>query len=134
MREAKLQQEIEVVGDDRVGVVADVSRLLGDMGINLLSVSVYTESDRARIRLVTTSQTYAREALLDAGFAIEERDVVVVEMPHHPGFLSRITEALARKGIAIFDLHASVSEDAHTGVVVFTCSNNLHAAQLLRGR
>jgi hypothetical protein len=134
MRGVSLQQEIVIRTEDRVGVLADVSRLLADMGINLLAVCVDVNGEDARVRLVTSSQSYAREALCAAGFHVEERDVVVIELPHHPGFLCRVSEALARKGITIEDLYATVSDDAPTGVVVFACSNNSWAIQLLHGR
>ncbi len=134
MVEARLVREIVVEHVDRIGVVADISRLLGDMGINLSAVSAAVDGDAVRIGLITSSQSYARDALRDAGYTIRERDVIVVELPHHPGFLCRITEALARRELTITELYATVPDDGDTGLVVFTCSNNLHAVQLLRGK
>jgi hypothetical protein len=57
----------------------------------------------------------------------------MLTLPHHPGFLRRASEALARKDISIDDLHVSVPEEGKAGVVVLTCSNNAHAIQILRG-
>ena len=133
MRHARLQSEIMIHTEDRVGVLAQITRLLGDMGINLLSVLVRTTEDEAMIHLVTTSQTYALDALQSAGFRVDERDVVVVELPHRAGFLSRVAEALARKDIAVTELYATMADAASTGVVVFTCSNNSRAVQMMRG-
>jgi hypothetical protein len=134
VNEARLLKEIVVEDADRVGVLANISRLLSDMGINLLSVYVSVAEERAEIHLVTVSQTYALDALREAGFTVEEREVVLIELPHHPGFLCRITEALARREITIHQLYATVPDGGTTGLVVLTCSNNLHALQLLRGR
>ncbi|MCX6100185.1 MAG: ACT domain-containing protein [Candidatus Bipolaricaulota bacterium] len=133
MREARLVQEIVIEDVDRVGVVADISRLLGDMGINLSAVSAAVDGESVRIHLITSSQSYARDALRDAGYTVRERDVIAMELPHHPGFLCRITEALARRNLTITELYATVPEDGDTGLVVFSCPNNLHALQLLRG-
>ncbi len=134
MLDAQLRREIVVKTENRTGLLAEISRLLGDMGINLLSIALDVVDEIAVIRLLATSQSYAREALKDAGFSVEERDVVVVELPHHPGFLCRVSEALARKEISLVDLHATVSEEGSTGVVVFSCSDNGRAVQMLRGR
>jgi len=133
VREAKLVQEIVIEDVDRIGVVADISRLLGDMGISLSAVTANVEGDSVRIHLITSSQSYARDALRDAGYTVRERDVLTIELPHHPGFLCRITEALARRELTITELYATVPEDGETGLVVFSCSNNLYALQLLRG-
>jgi len=134
MLDAHLRSEIVLTTENRTGVLAEIGRLLGDMGISLLSIALETTEETAVIRLLTSSQSYAREALRDAGYEIEERDVVVVELPHHPGFLCRVSEALARKDVSLIDLHATVSEEGSTGVVVFSCSNNGRAVQMLRGR
>jgi hypothetical protein len=132
--DAQLRCEIVLTTENRTGLLAEISRLLGDMGINLLSIALDTTEETAVIRLLATSQSYARDALREAGFSVEERDVVVVELPHHPGFLCRVSEALARKEISLVDLHATVSEEGSTGVVVFSCSDNGRAVQMLRGR
>lgn len=134
MREAKLVREIVIEGVDRIGVVADISRLLGDMGINLSAVSASVDEGAVRIRLITSSQSYARDALRGAGYSVSERDVLAIELPHHPGFLCRITEALARRDLTITELYATVPEEGGVGLVVFSCSNNVYALQLLRGR
>jgi len=134
MVDVRLQTELVVETEDRVGVVAEISRLLADMGINLLSIMVRTEEDRALVHLVTTSQTHAHEALRKACFEVREREVVLVELPHHPGFLSKVSEALARKGLAVDELYATVPESGSIGVVVLLCPDIRGAVQLLRGR
>lgn len=133
MVDARLQQEIVLRSEDRVDVLADITRVLSDMGINLLSVRLESSAGEAIVYLLTSSQSYAVQALRDAGFEIAERDVVLLALPHHPGFLRRTSEALARKDISISDLHASVPDEGKVGVVVLTCSNNAHAIQILRG-
>ena len=133
MIDARLQQEIILRSEDRIGVLAEIACVLSDMGINLLSVRLHADEGEAIVHLLTNSQSYAIEALRDAGFETTERDVVLLALPHHPGFLRRTSEALARKGISINDLHVSVPEQGKVGVVVFTCSNNAHAIQILRG-
>ena len=133
MIDARLQQEILLRSEDRPGVLADITSVLGDMGINVLSVRLRCVEDEAIVHLLTNSQSYAYEALRGAGFEIMERDVIVLTLPHYPGFLRRTSEALARKDITINDLHVSVPEEGKVGVVVLTCSNNAHAIQILRG-
>jgi len=114
--------------------LAVATRMLYEMGINVLSVDVSTCDESVEIHLLTNSQSYAFETLRDAGYEVEERDIVIIELPHHPGFLCRVCEALARKDVSVIDLHAAVPETGSKGVVVLTTSNNAHAVQILRGR
>jgi len=134
MVEVRLRQEIVIETEDRVGIVADVCRLLGDMGINLLSIVVRTGEETACLHLLTDCQSHAAEALRTAGYAVEERDVILMEIPHHPGFLSRMSQALARREITIEELYATVPEQSPTGLVVLRCTDNRNAVLLLRGR
>ncbi len=134
MREIRLLQEIIVTARNEIGALARVIRILADMGINILSVVVDTDQSETTIHLITSSQSFARDALRKADFVVEERDMLIVELPHHPGFLCRVSEALARKDISIEELYATVPQDGRTGLVVFTCSNNQQALQLLRRR
>ena len=138
MVEVQLRQEIVIETEDRVGIVADVSRLLGDMGISLLSIVVHTGiragEETARLHLLTDCQSHAADALRIAGYSVEERDVILMEIPHHPGFLSRMSQALARREITIEELYATVPDESSTGVVVLRCTDNRNAVLLLRGR
>jgi hypothetical protein len=132
MRDIRMQQEIIVRTTNEIGSLARIIRILSDMGINLLSTVVKTDGEETSIHLVTNSQTFARDALRKADFTVEERDILVVELPHHPGFLCRVSEALARKEIAIDELYATVPYNGRTGLVVLCCSDNDRALQALR--
>jgi hypothetical protein len=134
MVEVQLQREIVVEAEDRVGIVADVSRLLGDMGIDLRSIVVRALDETAQIHLLADCHSHALKALRGAGFSVSERDVILMEIRHHPGFLGRIVQALARKGVTIEELYATVPEESQSGLVVFRCSDNRSAVLLLRGR
>ena len=132
MIEAQLQQEIVVRSENRAGVLASMTRILSEMGINILAVRLYSTDTDTVVHVLTNSQTYAADALQGAGFEVAERDVILLQLPHHPGFLRRASEALARKEIVIHDLHISVPLEGKVGIVVLTTSNNAHAIQLLR--
>lgn len=132
MRGARLQRELVIRAENRVGLLGDITRLLSDMGISLVAVAVRAEDREATLYLLTNAQLFARDALRRAGFSVEEREVVVLELPHHPGFLCRVAEALARKGLDLQELYATVSEGSAKSLVVFTTSHNSKAVQMLR--
>jgi len=134
MIDARLQKELVIRTENRVGLIADISRLLGDMGINFSAVSVEAANSGAVLYLISNSQLYARDALRDAGFQVAEREVVILELPNRPGELCRVTAALARKDIDIEELYATATTGSAKALVVLTCSNNGKAVLMLRGR
>lgn len=132
MREATMGRELVLFTANRVGVLANIARALAEQGINILAVAVMVHGDHAELHLVPDAPTYALDALRKAEFEVEEREVVVVELPHRAGFLRRITEVLARQGLDIRYLYASASDASQSAVVVFSCTNNGKAVLLLR--
>lgn len=132
MRDATVGKELVIVTGNRVGVLASIARVLAEQGINILAVAVFVQDEVAELHLVPDAPSYALEALRKAEFEVQERDIVLVELPHRAGFLRRITEVLARQGLDIRYLYASAFEAGGSSLVVFTCSNNGKAVQLLR--
>ncbi|MEA1871317.1 MAG: ACT domain-containing protein [Candidatus Bipolaricaulota bacterium] len=133
MRGARLQRELIIRTDNRIGLLGEIARLLSDMGISIVSISVRTENGTATLHLLTVAHLFARDALRKAGFLVEEREVIVLDLPHHPGFLCKVAEALARKDLDLQELHATVSEGSTKSLVVFTTSHNNKAVQMLCG-
>jgi len=134
MIEARLQKELLIETENRVGLIADISRLLGDMGINFNAISVEAANSGAVLHLISNSQLYARDALRDAGFQVSEREVVILELPNRPGELCRVTAALARKEIDIEELYVTAPDASAKALVVLSCSHNGKAVLMLRGR
>lgn len=132
-REARLEQEIVIQADDQVGLLAQITTLLGDMGISVFGIAVRTENGEANLHLLTSAQTHARDALRSAGYLVKERDVITLELPNHPGFLCRVAAALARKDLALTEMYATTLEESGKTLLVFTTSQNDKAVQVLRG-
>ncbi len=134
MRGATVGRELVVLTENRVGILANVARVLAEQGINILAVAVIVHDEQAELHLVPDAPNYALDALRKAEFDVEEREIVLVELPHRAGFLRRITEVLARQGLDIRYLYASALETGQSSLVVFSCTNNGKAVTLLRER
>jgi len=132
MREATIARELVVHAENRVGILANIARLLSDQGINILGVAVIVQENQAELHLMVDAPNYALTALRKADWTVEEREVVVLELPHRPGFLRRITEALARQNLDIQYLYASAPTGAQASLVVLSCTHNGKAVHLLR--
>ena len=79
------------------------------------------------IRLVTDNNLRASELLNASGYMAEEENVIVAELPHKPGILKRITQALASEEIDIRHLYATALAEQEKCLVVLHTSNDKHA-------
>lgn len=56
-----------------------------------------------------------------------EEDVILIEMPHKPGMLKRITQALASEEIDLRHLYATALTGQEKCLVILRTSNDNHA-------
>lgn len=134
VRGAVLMRELVIRTPNRVGLLADIAALLAEKGINILAIHVSARGEEAEVHLLTEAQLYARKALEEAEYPVEQEEVVLLELPHRPGFLRRVTETLRRNGLDIQYLYATAPEWSGKCLVVLSCDNNGKALELLRER
>ena len=102
LKSAQLGKEIVVTVMNKIGVLADMSKILADHGINIEAVAGYAVNVDAIIMLVTDDNLRAMDALKKAGYKdIKEKTVIILELENKPGVLRKITEKLASADIDI---------------------------------
>lgn len=131
MLKAKHGKEIVVKVTNRIGVLADLSRIVAEKGINILAASAWAQGDTGLIRLVTDDNLRAGDALRKNSYQPQEVDVVLTEVPHKPGMMRHIAETLAKKDIDLHHLYASAIADETKCLIVFSSADNDRAVVLL---
>ena len=107
-------KSITVLADDRVGLLADISYLLGKAKINIESISVDVVAKKAVISLTLKDADKAKVVLENAGFKVSESNSIVVKLVDKPGELSRITAILAEDGINMENAHIVSRDGSNT--------------------
>ena len=111
MIKARMAKEAIVRMNNRMGVLAQVTKSLADMGINIEAVIATVEGTDAVIRMVTGDHQRTVDALRDQRLEVQEAKVVVAEVEHRPGLLREITEKLARQHIDLSYLYGTAAGD-----------------------
>lgn len=132
MTKARMAQEAEVRMPNRVGALAEVSKIIADKGIDILAVVAWSEGEDAVIRMVTSDHLRAMDAFRAHDLKPNESRIVITEVPHKPGMLRHITELLAKEKIDLAYLYATAA-DHDKSLVALASSNNDHAVVLLNG-
>lgn len=131
MLKARPAKELVLKVRNEIGLLAGISKLIADKGINILAACAWVEGDNAGIRLLTADNLRVADALRAKNFSPREADVVLVETPHKPGLLKHLTEKLSQAGIDIHHLYASATAEQDKCLIVFACANNDRAIVLL---
>lgn len=133
MLRARIAKEVVVRVRNDIGVLATLTKLLAEKGINLLGANGWVEGADAVVRLLPDDALRAMDVLRAKSFHPREVDAVIVETPHKPGMLRHVTERLATAGIDLHHLYASASSDQDRCLIVFASANNDRAVVLLNG-
>ncbi|MDA1184915.1 MAG: hypothetical protein O2930_09755 [Acidobacteria bacterium] len=114
-----------------IGGLDSMFRLITEKGVNILALTAWVEGAESVIRLLSDDDVRVADALRTRGYQVRQADVLVAEMPHKPGMLHRIAEALAREEIDIHHLYATATSSQERCLVVLSTANNDRAIVLL---
>ena len=129
MIKARMAKEAIVRINNRMGVLAQVTKSLADMGINIEAVIGTVEGTDAVIRMVTGDHQRTLDALRDQRLEVQEARVVVAEVEHRPGLLREITDKLARQHIDLSYLYGTAAGEKC--LIVVSSTNNDWAVKVL---
>ncbi len=119
--------QLAVFIENRTGRLAEVCRNLGDKGINIFGFSIADAEDYGIFRLICKRPQKAKEVLKAAGFTVRENEVVCVRVPHKPGGLAGVLQALSDAGINVEYLYAIADT-----LIVFNLDKLSEGIELLR--
>ncbi|MBU1727382.1 MAG: hypothetical protein KJ880_07115 [Candidatus Omnitrophica bacterium] len=125
IKAARLGKEIVVTVVNKIGILADISKIVSSHGINIEAVAGYAVNNEAKVMLVTVDNLRATDALKKAGYnSLKENEVIVVDLENKPGALRIVTEQLAVLGIDIKQIYGTVCSAGCPARMVLTTSDN----------
>ena len=125
-------KDICVVTEDRMGLLADISYILGQARVNIDSIAVSSVGGKAVFSIMVRDQEKARGVLESNGFSVSSGNVVFVKLDDAPGSLAGIAKMLSKNRINVENLHL-VSRDGKSSIVGITVSRPRKAKKLLSG-
>ncbi len=103
-------EQLTVVADDKVGVLADISYLLGNSKINIDSLSVVSMDNKAILSFFVKDAKKASSILKANGYNVLESEILVVLIKDEPGQMASLTGILAKEKIRVLNLYYVAKE------------------------
>ena len=126
-------EEIVITADNKVGILADISRITAESGINIEAVVGYESSGKAKVLLVTSANLLMIAALKKLGYdSVKETEVVEVDIENKPGAIKVVTTELANNGIDIHYLYVTSCTFGCSSKMVLETSDNEKTIVLLQ--
>ena len=129
VKNAVLGKEIALRVANKIGVLAGVSKLIADHGVNIVAVAGYAVegNNEAEIMMVTDDNLRAADALKKEGYKPKEREVVVIELENKAGALKVVTSKLANEKIDLKYIYGTACAEACPAKLVLSTSDNAKA-------
>lgn len=125
-------EQISIFIENKSGRLAEITRILGEAGINIRALSLADTSDFGILRLIVNDREKAKTVLKEKGFTVSKTEVVAVEVPDRPGGLSEILQVLDREGINVEYMYAFVERCGENAVIIFRFDETEKAISVLK--
>jgi hypothetical protein len=112
-------EQISIFIENKSGRLAEVSRVLGESGVNIRALSLADTSDFGILRLIVNDREKAISVLKEKGFTVSKTEVVAVEVPDQPGGLASILQVLDKESINVEYMYAFVERCGDNAVIIF---------------
>jgi len=112
-------EQISIFIENKSGRLAEITRILGEAGINIRALSLADTSDFGILRLIVNDTEKAKAVLKEKGFTVSKTEVVAVEVPDTPGGLSSILQILDAEQINVEYMYAFVERSGGNAVIIF---------------
>jgi hypothetical protein len=105
--------------ENKSGRLAEVTKALGEGGVNLRAMTIADTADFGILRLIADKTERALKILSNGGFTARVTEVLGVEVPDKPGGLAGVMEAFAENSVNIEYLYVSLERNEENAVVIF---------------
>ena len=111
-------ERIIITASNQVGVIADMTTVLADAGINIATIDAAGAGDTGIVILTTPENDRALDVLRSAGFKAVTDDALVIRLRDEPGALAKVAERLRRAEVNIQSLHILARHAGYTTVAL----------------
>ena len=125
-------EQISIFIENKSGRLAEVTRVLGNQGINIRALSLADTSDFGILRLIVDQTDLAKATLKEQGFTVSKTEVVAVEVPDQPGGLYSILKVLDDAKVNVEYMYAFVERCGENAVIIFRFDNTDEAIKVLQ--
>ena len=127
----KLKQ-ITISLENRHGRLYEVTRALGDLGINIRALNHVDTGAFGQLRMLVSDVVSARRLLMEKHLPARIEEVVAVEIEDRPGSLADMLEILYPTDINAVYSYAFVGMSGRNAIMIFCFNDNDRAIELLR--
>jgi len=127
----KLKQ-IVISIENSPGRLLEVTRTLGEAGINLRALNLVDTGAFGQLLLLVSDIVAARRILMEMQIPAFVNEVIAAEIEDKPGSLAKLLEPLGEVNINVVFMYAFIGFSSEKAVMIFRFSDNDKAIEVLQ--
>ena len=124
-------KQISIFLENKPGFLAEVTKVLGQNGIDMRAVSLAESNDFGIARIIVDDVYKTTTVLKDAGYINSVIDILAVALPDVPGGLNSILKVLAEAQVNVDYMYAFLGGKTGSAYMVFKVAEPEKAANAL---
>lgn len=126
-------RQLSLFLENRSGQLRVPCKVLGDAGIDILTMSLADTQQFGILRLVVKDWERAKKALEAAGIVVNVTEVLAIDVPDRPGGLASVLEAFEKTGVGVEYMYAldAGRERGRFATLIFRVGDPEKASRLL---
>ena len=125
-------KQISVAIEDFVGKLYEITRALGDAGVNIRALNLVKTLDFGTIRLIVSDVATSRRVLKEMQLLVHMDEVIAVELADAPGSLADFLKMIMEAEISVAHMYAVIGSVSGKAVMIFRFKDNDRAIEVLR--
>ena len=127
-------KQLSVFLENSKGHLANMTRVLGEAGVDLLALSIADTTNFGILRAIVSDNDKAVSALKTAGYTVNLTEVLAVTVPDRPGGLTEVLEVLLEGGISVEYLYSFVRNPKKNALILFKVDDVAAANEALNAK
>lgn len=126
-----LVKQISIFLENKSGRLAEVTKILGNKGIDISALSIADTTDFGILRLIVNDPEKAEEVLKETGFTVSCTSVIAIAVADEPGGLAEALDVMESKNIGIEYMYAFVGKTTNQALVILRVEKPEKAVEAL---
>lgn len=127
-------KQLSIFIENTPGSLVNLTRLLGERKIDLISLSVADTSSFGILRGIVANPDEALQVVLNAGFTARLDTVIPMEVPDQPGALAKVLGYLAEANIFVEYLYSFLRDGGKEAYIILRTQQTEEAKTLLKSK
>ncbi len=125
-------QQISLFLENKPGHLNAICRTLAKNDINIVTLSLADTQQFGIVRLIVEKWEKAKNALEQAGYVVNVREVVAATVADKPGGMAELLDSIGKSGVNIEYMYAFTSKHGSEAVLVFRFNDPDKAIEALK--